>query len=181
MSLFLLEIDATTTSREEVSALIARASAAAEKAGSDLIEAQVTADLSRVYVVVEQVACEPFEATLRAAGVEYDSITPVRLLGADLEEVKAARRPGQFLVEWDLPEGLSLDAYLERKKAKAPLYAQVPEVSFLRTYVREDMEKCLCFYDAPDVPAVLRAREAVSAPVDRLYGLRAPATTEGKS
>jgi hypothetical protein len=33
------------------------------------------------------------------------------------------------------------------------------------------MLKCLCFYDAPDEAAVLRAREVVSAPVDRLHAL----------
>ena len=30
------------------------------------------------------------------------------------------------------------EQYLTRKKANAPKYAEVPEVSFLRTYVRED-------------------------------------------
>ena len=49
----------------------------------------------------------------------------------------------------------------------------MPEVAFLRTYVREDMVKCLCFYDAPDVEAVVRAREVVSAPVNRLHTLAA--------
>ncbi|WP_131832511.1 nickel-binding protein, partial [Mycobacteroides abscessus] len=32
-------------------------------------------------------------------------------------------------------------------------------------------DKCLCFYDAPDEEAVLRARKAVDTPVDRLHGL----------
>ena len=61
-----------------------------------------------------------------------------------------------------------MDTYLARKKEKAPLYAQVPEVKFLRTYVREDMLKCLCFYDGPDEGAVRRARDAVSTPISRL-------------
>ena len=62
-----------------------------------------------------------------------------------------------------------METYLARKKANSPKYAQVPEVSFLRTYVREDTVKCLCFYDAPDEEAVVRAREAVSTPNDRLH------------
>jgi myo-inositol catabolism protein IolC len=37
--------------------------------------------------------------------------------------------------------------------------------------VREDMVKCLCFYDAPDEEAVRRAREAVDTPIDRLTRL----------
>lgn len=44
-------------------------------------------------------------------------------------------------------------------------------MTFLRTYVREDMDKCLCFYDAPDETAVRRAREAVTTPIDRLHRL----------
>jgi hypothetical protein len=55
-----------------------------------------------------------------------------------------------------------------------------PEVSFLRTYVREDMVKCLCFYDAPDVEAVVRAREVVSAPVNRPALTQPGAITVGR-
>jgi hypothetical protein len=61
-----------------------------------------------------------------------------------------------------------MEAYLARKRANAPGYAQVPETTFLRTYVCEDMSKCLCFYRAPDEDAVLRARRAVNTPVDRV-------------
>jgi hypothetical protein len=64
-----------------------------------------------------------------------------------------------------------MDRYLARKREKAPLYANVPEVAFLRTCVREDMRKCLCFYAAPDEAAVRRAREAVSTPITRLNAL----------
>jgi hypothetical protein len=74
-------------------------------------------------------------------------------------------------VEWDIPAGITMDQYLARKKEKSPLYAQVPETTFQRTYVREDMMKCLCFYDAPDEAAVVRAREVVSTPIDRLHKL----------
>ncbi len=94
-------------------------------------------------------------------------------MGADLGELKAARPAAGYLVEWDLPAGLDMDTYLERKRVKSPLYATVPEVAFLRTWVREDMVKCLCFYDAPDVAAVVRARDAVSTPIDRLHALAA--------
>jgi len=61
-----------------------------------------------------------------------------------------------------------MDTYLQRKKEKSPLYANVPETTFLRTYVREDMEKCVCLYDAPDDDAVRRARECVDTPIDRM-------------
>jgi hypothetical protein len=96
--------------------------------------------------------------------------------------VKAARDRGSaagkadYLVEWDFPAGLTMDAYLTRKKEKAPLYAQVPEVRFLRTYVCEDMTKCLCFYQAQDEAAVRRARAAVSTPITRLSPLAEAST-----
>jgi hypothetical protein len=64
-----------------------------------------------------------------------------------------------------------MEQYLARKKANSPKYAEVPEVSFLRTYVREDTAKCLCFYNAPDEAAVERARQAVGTPFDRLFKL----------
>ena len=59
-------------------------------------------------------------------------------------------------------------AYLARNRAKAASVRQVPEVKFLRTYVREDMLKCLCLYDGPDEDAIRRARDAVSTPISRL-------------
>ena len=92
----------------------------------------------------------------------------MRLIGPTIDEVKAARGDAGYLVEWDFPDGLGMDAYLARKKRNAPKYAQVPETTFLRTYVCEDMTKCLCFYRAPDEDAVLRAREAVETPVTRI-------------
>jgi hypothetical protein len=128
----------------------------------------VAVDLQRVYVVIEH---ESREAAARAlAGVQPrpSDLAEVRLVGASLEDVKGPKGSGNYLVEWDLPAGLSMDRYLARKQEKAPLYAQVPEVTFLRTYVREDMARCLCFYDAPDQAAVVKARQAVGAPVDRL-------------
>jgi len=106
-----------------------------------------------------------------AADAEVTGPDEVRLVGAELEDVRALARKADYLVEWDIPEEISMETYLARKKANSPKYAQVPEVSFLRTYVREDTVKCLCFYDAPDKEAVVRAREAVSTPIDRLHTL----------
>lgn len=74
-------------------------------------------------------------------------------------------------MEWDIPAEITTEQYLTRKKANSPKYAEVPEVSFLRTYVREDTAKCLCFYNAPDEDAVARARAAVDTPFDRMFKL----------
>jgi hypothetical protein len=167
MALLLAEVLPVTGVESTLDA-IRRASVAA---GGDFVEAQVTADQGRVFAIVESDSAEAVEVALTEAGLRLDGVSEVRLVGADLETVKASRPSSGFLVEWDLPAGLTMDAYLARKKEKAPLYAQVPETTFQRTYVREDMVKCLCFYEAPDEDAVLRARDVVSAPVDRLHTL----------
>ncbi|EGL84037.1 hypothetical protein CathTA2_0406 [Caldalkalibacillus thermarum TA2.A1] len=57
---------------------------------------------------------------------------------------------------------------------------KVPQASFLRTYVCEDMTKCLCFYDAEDEQAVLKAREVVEAPVDSITELISQVVKDGK-
>jgi hypothetical protein len=146
--------------------------------GGEFVEAQVTADRERVFAIVEAGSAASLESALASAGLKVDGVSEVRLVGTDLATVKASRPTSGYLVEWDLPAGLTMDAYLARKKEKSPLYAQVPETTFQRTYVREDMVKCLCFYDAPDEAAVLRARDVVSAPVDRLHALAdLPAST----
>ncbi len=171
MALFLLEFGSTAQTREELRPLFDAVSGAVARAGGEFIEAQVPTDLQRAYVIVEHDNEAQLKAALREAGVPPAGVAQVRLVGASLEEVKAARATADYLVEWDFPAGLTMEAYLERKKAKAPLYAQVPEVRFLRTYVCEDMTKCLCFYQAADEAAVRRAREVVSTPITRLSRL----------
>lgn len=171
MTLYLYEITTEATDAIAVEQLIKALDAEIARGGGELIEAQVTAQSRRVFTIAEFTAeaAALGPAELGAAGV--DGPHEVRLVGAELAELKAVRPSAGYLVEWDLPAELDMDSYLARKKANAPKYADVPEVQFLRTYVREDMDKCLCFYDAPDEAAVRRARDAVSTPVDRLHGL----------
>ncbi len=173
MTLFLYELVPIHPDPAAVDALLKTLDAEIHRHGGELIEAQVTAGAGRLFAVAEFSASQP----LQAATLEVDEIVgphPVRLVGAELAQLKAIRPSAGYLVEWDLPEGLDMDSYLARKRANAPKYAQVPETSFLRTYVREDMDKCLCLYDAPDEDAVRRAREAVATPIDRLHGLQGP-------
>lgn len=141
---------------------------AINSAGGEVIEIQVGLDAGRLYAIAEHASSEPLEAAFTASGFPVHAVVEVRLVGPTLDEVKAARGDAGYLVEWDLPAGLSLDRYLARKREKAPGYATVPETTFLRTYVCLDMTKCLCFYRAPDEAAVLRARQAVDTPFDRL-------------
>lgn len=136
----------------------------------EVVEAHVAADRGRVYVAVDHADPDALRAALADPALRLPpaDVAEVRLVGATLEELKERRGGANYLVEWEFPEDLTMDRYLARKKANAVHYAKVPEVRFLRTYVREDMEKCLCLYDAPDEDCVRRARDAVSAPVTRL-------------
>lgn len=172
-ALFLVEIvPAASSDANPALATLAAVHDRVRDAGAQLIEAQVAAGNGRLFVIIE--ADHARQVALALAGLVAEEVSDpsrVRLVGADLDEIKAARPQAGYLVEWDLPAELDMDTYLARKQAKSPLYANVPEVSFLRTYVREDMAKCLCFYDAPDTAAVQRARAAVSTPIDRLHAL----------
>ncbi len=165
-TLFLVEFTPTPATADGSRQLI-------EDIGSatTLIEAQVTADNVRVFAIVEADDAASVERQLSDLA-PASAPAEVRLVGADLADVKAARPEAGYLVEWDIPSHIDMDTYLTRKAEKTPLYANIPEVSFLRTYVREDMGKCLCFYDAPDAAAVVRAREIVSTPVNRLHALK---------
>ncbi|MCX2731881.1 DUF4242 domain-containing protein [Saccharopolyspora sp. NFXS83] len=175
MSLYLYEIVPTDNARPETEKLLSTFDAAARTAGGEVIESQVTGSLDRVFVVVEAADDADLGGALNTERLpevaELSGPHLVRLVGAELADVKAARPDAGYLVEWDFPADLDMDTYLANKKAKAPKYAEVPEVTFLRTYVREDMAKCLCFYDAPDEDVVRKARDVVSTPIDRLHTL----------
>ncbi|KOS55138.1 DUF4242 domain-containing protein [Rhodococcus rhodochrous] len=169
MSLYLYELVPTAGNADQALKEFDTRIAAA---GGELIEAQVTDGAQRVFAIAEFDGCSAPDldaGSLSAA--ELDGPHQVRLVGAELDQIKAARPEAGYLVEWDIPDTIDMETYLARKKANSPKYANVPEVSFLRTYVREDMDKCLCFYNAPDEAAVFRAREAVSTPVDRIHTL----------
>jgi len=133
-----------------------------------VVEVQVSRDFSRVFLILEGGSRTAVNEGLRELGVSVTLIKPVRLIGSELDQVKRQSEAVNYLVEWNLPEGLTMDQYLERKRTNSVHYAEVPDVAFSRTYVCEDMTKCLCFYEAPDEQAVKRARQAVKAPIDSI-------------
>lgn len=137
----------------------------------ELIESQVTKDGKQVFAVIEAQDLNALRTALENSSFTVRDLAQVRLVGAELEDIKRLKPKGQYLVEWDFPEGLTMDKYLARKKEKSPLYADIQDVKFLRTYVREDMVKCLCFYDGESEDAVLRARQVVDTPVSRIHEL----------
>lgn len=164
MSLFLVEsvLHGTVKNEQDVKDLQDNLA----KKELNLIEVQVSKDLTRAFFVIESDERDVVTERLRELGIPVALIKPVKLVGQDLEEVKKRTDRVNYLVEWNLPENLTMDQYLDRKSKNSVHYAEVPEVSFSRTYVCEDLTKCLCFYDAPDEAAVKRARQAVKAPVD---------------
>ncbi|WP_087972086.1 DUF4242 domain-containing protein [Oceanobacillus rekensis] len=139
----------------------------------NLIEVQVSKDFSNVFFIFEAEESQGLQEKLSESGVTTQLIKEVRLVGKELDEVKKQADNVNYLVQWNIPEDITMDKYLARKKKNSVHYAEVPEVSFSRTYVCEDMTKCLCFYDAPDEDAVKRAREAVDTPIDSITEINA--------
>ena len=169
MSLFLVESTVSEVSnKEQFAALVERVGQAQ---AVTVIEVQVAKDFSRAYFILE--ANEESQATsaLTAQNIQTDLVKEVRLVGKELDEVKTNQEVVNYLVEWEIPAEITMDQYLARKKKNSVHYEEVPEVHFSRTYVCEDMTKCLCFYDAPDEAAVKRAREAVQTPITSLTEL----------
>lgn len=169
MSLFLVESTVNEiTNKEQFTALVERVSQVKEV---KVIEVQVAKDFSRAYFIVEANEEAQAKQALTAENVQIDLVKEVRLVGKELEDVKQNQEVVNYLVEWEIPAEITMDQYLARKKKNSVHYEEVPEVHFSRTYVCEDMSKCLCFYDAPDEAAVKRAREAVQTPITSLTEL----------
>jgi hypothetical protein len=172
MALYLIESTLEDSNPEHVQQKLDRVAETATAHRSELIEAQVGEALDRLFVVIEAQNAEIAQQAFENSGFTAVLLKEVRLIGQDLNITKLRKGKANYLVEWNLPAGLTMEAYLKRKAEKSPLYAQVPEVKFERTYVCEDMSKCLCFYDSPDETTVKQAREVVSAPIDTLTPIR---------
>ncbi|WP_431029281.1 DUF4242 domain-containing protein [Lysinibacillus sp. LZ02] len=169
MALFLVESTINEVStKEEFSALVEKVNGTD---AANVIEVQVAKGFTRAYFIIEADAEATVKLALEAQGIAIDLVKEVRLIGKELDEVKAGGEQVNYLVEWEIPAEITMEKYLERKKKNSVKYEEVPDVKFSRTYVCEDMTKCLCFYDAPDEAAVKRAREAVQTPITSLTEL----------
>ncbi len=173
MSLFLVEAELNATDRAAATAAIEAIAAAYASSGGSLVEAQVPASHARAFVILEGDACAGvvLDASDLPGVTEIGEAVPVRIVGATVDEVRARGAAAGYLVEWDIPEEITMEQYLASKQKKSPLYETLDDVAFLRTYVREDTQKCLCFYDAETEAAVRNAREVVSTPISRLHEL----------
>lgn len=167
MGLYLIEssLKDIVSTNQELEQKVSEIQASLKGSGSSLIELQLSKDFSRSFFIIEGENQNTATETLKGTGIRVDFVKEVRLVGKELEDVKKNNEVVNYLVEWEIPENLTMDQYLARKKKNSVHYQEVPEVAFSRTYVCEDMTKCLCFYDAPDEAAVKRAREAVQTPI----------------
>lgn len=170
MGLYLVEssLNGIVATKEEVNQKAEALQAKLNENQAALIELQVSKDFSRAFFIIESEERHVATNSLRELDIPVQLVKVVRLIGKELEEVKNNKDVVNYLVEWNIPENITMEQYLERKKKNSVHYQEVPEVSFSRTYVCEDMTKCLCFYDAPDEAAVKRAREAVQTPIDSI-------------
>lgn len=170
MSLFLVESEfrSAIENKSDFETQVSGIQSVLKENNVNLIEVQVSKDFSRVFFIVEGEDEKVVEESLKDQDINIQLVKEVRLVGKDLEAVKKQAEQVNYLVEWNIPAELTMDDYLSRKKKNSVHYQEVPEVSFSRTYVCEDMSKCLCFYDAPDEESVVRAREAVKTPIDSI-------------
>jgi hypothetical protein len=169
MALFLVESTVNGVSNKPAfESKVEEINSAVEKKQVNLVEVQVSKDFSRTFFIFEGESQDVVSNSLSDLDLTVELVKEVRLIGKELDDIKKQADKVNYLVQWNLPENLTMDAYLDRKKKNSVHYAEVPEVSFSRTYVCEDMSKCLCFYDAPDEDAVKRAREAVNTPLDSI-------------
>lgn len=83
---------------------------------SALIEIQVSKDFSRSFFIVESADQETATSVVKEAGIPVELVKDVRLVGDDLENVKQNKDLVNYLVEWNLPEDLTMDQYLARKR-----------------------------------------------------------------
>lgn len=171
MALYLVETFLDGISEEHLTDTIAQLTTKLDGTG-ELIEVQIGREAGRAFFIVETDDATALQTDVTAVGLDPLHVKEVLLVGDNLERIKQRRGEANYLVEWNLPAGLTMETYLARKEAKTPLYDEVPEVSFERTYVATDMSKCLCLYDSPDEGFVKQARAAVEAPIDALMTVK---------
>lgn len=110
MSLYLYEILPASERLDLIDQVIKQLDVQVTQGGGELIETQVTRGGERIFAVAE------FNATVadtialdRQYAAGLDGPHEVRLVGADLDQVKQARPTAGYLVEWDLPAELDMD------------------------------------------------------------------------
>ena len=110
MALYLVELTPAQPSKDEATALIETVNSSLSH-GAELIETQVSADHKIVFVIVEAESTA-FGPDLTAAIGERAAVAgpdAVRLVGAELEDIKKLKKDADYLVEWDIPAEITME------------------------------------------------------------------------
>src|SRR5699024_5745049 len=140
MGLFLIEttFNGEAPSKETIEEKVTQIHTNVDAVDASLIEVQISKDHTHAFLIVESANEADATAAIEQADITVTLQKEVRLIGEQLEDVKQKKDVVNYLVEWNLPENLTMDQYLARKQKNSVHYEEVPEVSFARTYVCED-------------------------------------------
>ena len=120
MALYLIEssLKEVVSTKEELNQKVAELQTKLDEKNSSVIEVQVSKDFSRSFFIIEGEDQNAATETLKAAGVPVELVKEVRLVGKELDEVKKNNDVVNYLVEWNIPENITMDQYLDRKEEK---------------------------------------------------------------
>ncbi len=169
IQLWLVELHNFNNSNLTTDELVKLSTSSAKSSNIQVEETVISSNQDRIYLVLSHDQPEDILRLSKSLPSDFDGPHKVRFIGTPNNQEVA--NP-DYLVEWKLPSELTMEQYLKRKKEKGPRYARVPEVTFLRTYVREDMNKCLCLYGATCEEDVVKARAAVETPFDSIVEIQ---------
>ena len=109
MSLQLFEVVSSNATREGAQSVIEAIASAAEQNGAQVLESQVTEGQGRVFTVVEldgddtTALDQAIRSGVADQSTEVTGPDQVRLVGADIEDIRKAKPSAEYLVEWDAP------------------------------------------------------------------------------
>src|SRR5690606_9873297 len=115
MSLYLAEVPLEGRSEAEIEAALQKIAGALGE-GGELVEAQIGVEAGRAFLVAQADGADQVTAALQAAGLAASQVKEVRLVGAELDEVKGNAGATNYLVECNLPTNLSMEEYHQRKQ-----------------------------------------------------------------
>lgn len=114
MTLYLIESTLSEISnKEQFQQLVDRVHSTDE---TTVLEVQVAKDFSRAYFILETDTEEAAKAVLESQNIQVDLVKEVRLVGKQLDELKANKEAVNYLVEWEIPAEITMDQYLARKE-----------------------------------------------------------------
>jgi hypothetical protein len=102
-----------------------------EEKARTLLEVQVSKDLIRAFFVFEISDQNKIREIIEKENIPVTLVKQARLVGHELDKVRENTDKVRFVFEWNFPEGLTMDAYQNRKKENSVHYAEIPEATFI--------------------------------------------------